>query len=398
MKIAYFDCFAGISGDMIIGSFLDSGLDFNMLKSELDKLKLDDYHLKAEKVTRSNIAGTKFNVICNENRKKRSLNDIEKIINKSTLEKKIKKQSLEIFGRLARVEAAIHGKNIDEIYFHEIGAIDSIIDIVGTVISIKLLAIEKIYSSKIHVGTGSINTEHGRLPLPAPAAAELLKGIPVYSEGIGSELTTPTGAALISSLAEEFGVVPEMEIDSIGYGAGARDLEIPNMLRIFTGVTFQKRCINDLKIMLETNIDDMNPQFYQYVSERLFAAGAIDVYTVPIIMKKSRPGIILNVLSSREDADRLADIIFTETTSSGIRINPVRRKILEREIRSIETKYGAIKVKIHISGDKVINISPEYEDCAEKARQNGAPVKKVYDEAKESAQKQIGINYPDNNY
>jgi len=392
MKIAYFDCFAGISGDMIIGAFIDSGVDFNTLKNELDKLNVKDYGLKSSVVLKNGIRGTKFDVIVREQKHHRNLQDITKIITESSLDNDIKKRSVAIFTDIARVEANVHGKTISEVHFHEVGALDSIIDIVGAVIALKLSGIERVYCSPVNTGSGFAETAHGTLPVPAPATAELLRGIPVYSSGIRCELTTPTGAAIISNFAEDFGEMPEMKISKTGYGAGTKDLSMPNLLRIFTGDMADEEYLTDHVIMCETNIDDMNPELYQHISQCLFKKGALDVFYTPVIMKKERPALVLNILAEENNIDPLLDILFRETTSSGVRLNKMMRKKLHREIVPIDTRYGKINVKVHRKGGKIVTISPEYEDCRKIAEEKGIPLNEVYDESISQARKTVQID------
>lgn len=390
MKIAYFDCFSGVSGDMILGALTDAGLDLRELESELGKLKISGYKIKAEKTARKRISGTKFSVdIINKQNVRRRLQDIVEIIDQSDLDDDIKDLSKKTFKKLATVEAKIHGESIEEIHFHEIGGLDSIIDVIGSLIGIKKLGIEAIYSSKIHVGTGFIESRHGVLPVPAPATLALLKGIPIYSKGIEAELTTPTGAAILTTTSRSFGNMPKMKIEKIGYGAGSRELEIPNLLRVYVGETEDGEYEEDSVILIETNIDDMNPEFFDYVSEILFGQGALDVFMTPIFMKKNRPAIMLSVLTIPDKLDETLSTIFTETTTLGVRIHRLERKCLAREIISVKTRFGEIKVKISKIEEKIKNIAPEYEDCKEVAVKQGIPLKNVFDEAKRAAQKTL---------
>lgn len=386
MKVAYFDCFAGISGDMILGALIDAGLDIENLKIELSKLGVDGWRISSEKVVKNGISGTKVKVITEEQHAHRHLKNIVQIIDDSSLDDTIKNDSKAIFERLAEVEAKIHNTTPDKIHFHEVGALDAIIDIVGAVAGITLLGIEKIYSSKIHVGTGFVDCAHGKIPLPAPATVELLKGIPIYSTGIENELTTPTGAAIISSLAEQFGANPSFQILSTGYGAGSRDLNIPNMLRLMIGEIVENGFDSDVATLIETNIDDMNPEFFDYVIERVFKAGALDAYITPIFMKKNRPGSMLSVLCPSDKQDNILEIIFTETTTLGVRIQRVERKKLQREIKTAKTKYGDIRVKIGFLDNRVKSIMPEYDDCKTIAEKLNIPIREIYEEARTSAE------------
>jgi uncharacterized protein (TIGR00299 family) protein len=287
---------------------------------------------------------------------------------------------------LAFVEAKIHNCNPGDVHFHEIGGIDSIVDIVGALLGLKLFGIEAVYASRIPVGKGFIECKHGILPLPAPATLELLKGIPIYPQNTEGELVTPTGIAILKNVAKDFGVFPEMKIESIGYGAGSRDLKIPNLLRIWIGKTAS--CVKygeDDVILIETNLDDMNPEFFGYTSEKLIEIGALDVFMTPIFMKKNRPGTLLSVLITPDKLEETQSIIFSETTSLGIRIQHIERKKLLREIITVDTLYGCIRVKVGKIGEEIKNISPEYDDCKKIAVKEGIPLKIVYDEAKEAA-------------
>lgn len=383
MTIVYFDCFSGISGDMILGALLDAGLEIDALRIELAKLGLQGYTISSEKVARSGLAATKLHLnLENKNQPARRLEDIRNIIQASSLSASIKKRSIAIFERLAEAEAKVHGTTKEHVHFHELGALDAIMDIVGASIGIELLGVTEIISSPINLGSGSVHTEHGRLPVPAPATAELLKGIPVYSSSTAFELTTPTGAAIISSLAAIFGPLPQMKINRIGHGAGSKDLPgQPNTLRVFLGEA-AAAYDEDSSIVIETNIDDMNPQVYDYLIEQLMKAGAQDVFLAPIIMKKGRPAILLSVLTERTNLDAALGIIFRETTSIGVRIHEVSRRRLLREIREVETRHGKVRIKISKQGDDILNAAPEYEDCKRIAEQRQMPLKQIIEEAK----------------
>ena len=382
MKIAYFDCFSGISGDMILGALADLGNDFSFIKKELKKLDLKGYSLSHKKVKRGVIETTRVDVkVTEKSSSKRNLKSIISIIKNSGLAEKIKNDSIKIFRRLAEAEATVHGTTIYKVHFHEVGAIDSIVDIVGSVIGIHHLNISKIVSSSINVGSGFVKCDHGTLPVPAPAVVEMLRGVPCFSSGIRQELTTPTGAAVIVTLANEFGSLPELKTDRVGYGAGGKNLkEMPNALRIILG---ELSIANELKkeiFVLETNIDDMNPEFYDVVMEKLFQAGAVDVFLTPIIMKKNRPATKLSVLTQQQNVEMLANEVLKNTTSFGIRFYPVERVMLEREFQEIETVLGKVKVKIGKRDGEVCHISPEYEHCKKISREQGIPIKKVYEE------------------
>ncbi len=389
MKIAYFDCFSGVSGDMILGALLDAGLDIRELEAGLGKLKISGYKLKVERTARKGISGTKFSVDIIEQNVERRLKDIVEIIDQSDLDDDIKDLSKKTFKELATVEASIHGKSIDEIHFHEVGGLDSIIDVIGSLIGIKKLGIEATYSSKIHVGTGFLECQHGVLPTPAPATLALLKGIPIYSTGIEAELATPTGVCVLKTLSQDFGIMPEIKVEKVGYGAGSRELEIPNLLRVYVGETNQGGYEKDEVILIETNIDNMNPELLGYASEILLKQGVLDVFMTPIFMKKNRPGTMLSVLTTWDRLDDILSTIFKEMTTLGVRIRHLERKRLSREIISMKTRFGEIKVKIGKIGNQIKNITPEYESCKEIAVKQGIPLKDIYDEAKETARKAL---------
>jgi uncharacterized protein (TIGR00299 family) protein len=382
MRIAYFDCFSGVSGDMILGALLDAGLELHDLEVELGRLRLGGFRLKAEKTTRQGISGTKFSVEIQDHHAERHLKDITDIVDQSDLSDDIKTTSKRIFTELASVEARIHNKSIDEVHFHEVSGLDSIIDVIGSIIGLKKLGLESVHVSKIHVGTGFVECRHGTLPVPAPATLEMLKGIPVFSKGIDAELVTPTGIAILKNVAKSFGDMPEMRIEGIGYGAGSRELQIPNLLRICIGETCEDKCVRDEVILVETNIDDMNPEIFGYVSEQLLAQGALDVFMTPIYMKKNRPATLLSVLTTKDKFEVILSTVFSETTALGVRIHSLDRRKLERQTLSVKTVMGDIRVKVSKIGKEIKNIAPEYEDCREIAAKRGIPLKDVYEAAR----------------
>ena len=379
MKIAYFDAFSGISGDMTIAAFLNAGLDENEFLTELSKLKLSGFEIEIKKVIRNGIIATKFEVIVKEKQKEhRHLSDIFEIIDASDLSEFVKQTSKKIFTNIAQVEAKIHNTTVEEVHFHEVGAIDSIIDIVGTTICIEKFKIEKIFASKIPLGSGSFTqTQHGKMPIPSPATLELLKNFPVTLTDIPFELTTPTGASIIATLAE-YGLEKEtIKINSVGYGAGNFDIpNQPDLLRIIIGEIPQK--FNEEKLLLvETNIDDMNPEIYPYVIEKLLHSGANDAYLVPVIMKKGRPGILLSTLVNETKLDDILKVIFTQTTTLGVRILEIRRKKLKREQKEIDTPFGKVKFKIAIIENSE-RLVPEFEECKRIAEERNIPLIQVY--------------------
>lgn len=388
MKIAYFDCFSGISGDMTLGAFVDAGLDFAVLQEQLARLRLHGYTLSAEKVKRAGISGTKVQVLISSTDTSKHhhdhhhhthlrFSDIQAIIEKSTLHHGVKDDSIRIFQRLAMVEAKVHNTTMEEVHFHEVGAIDSIIDIVGSVIAIRHLEIEKIYFSPVPTGYGYTTCEHGSFPIPPPATAELLKNQVVKSVDVAKELTTPTGAAIITTLGEGLRTNPEMKVMQIGYGAGSNDNpNIPNLLRIFIGETTHQG-IDEMWIV-ETNIDNMTGEVLGYVMDKLFEAGAADAYFTPIQMKKGRPGTIVSAIVSEIHLPSVESVLFNETMTFGIRKYKVLRTILARELKEFDSALGKIKVKIGKCNDDLKTISPEYEDCRRIAEEKGIPLRQVY--------------------
>ncbi len=385
MTTAYFDCFSGISGDMTLGAIVDAGVSIDTLRAELAKLNLPGYEIAAEKVVRSGLAATKVNVILDKKEQpRRRLEDIRKIIESSSFADAIKRKSMQIFERLARAEASVHGTTTDKVHFHEVGAVDAIVDIVGSVIGLELLGIDEITGSPINLGSGIVHTRHGTLPVPSPAATELLKGIPVYSSSVPFELTTPTGAAIISTLSASFGPLPPTRLSRVAHGAGNKDVPgQPNVLRLMIGEP-EAMYDEDSSIVVETNIDDMNPQVYDYIIERLMKQGAQDAYLSPIIMKKGRPAMLLSVLADRSKIDWVLDTIFRETTSIGVRIHEVGRKKLNREIKEVDTVYGMVRVKVSRKGNEVLTATPEYDDCRRIAEEKQVPLKTVMEEAKKA--------------
>lgn len=388
MKIAYFDCFSGISGDMTVGALLDAGLKIETLEKELKKLSLSGYQLEVKKVVKKGISATQFKVKIKEEGVERRFKDILTILEKSKLDEEIKKDTKKIFFNIAQAESKIHQKDIDKIHFHEIGGLDSIVDITSAVIGIKTLGIEEIHSSALPVGKGFVKCAHGVIPVPAPATLELLKNIPTYSGGIESEMITPTGAAIISTLAKSFGKQPLMKIERIGYGAGEKEFTIPNLLRINIGEKiakdkdFKDDYISDEAVLIETNIDDMNPEFYDYIMDKLFSQGALDVFLTPIQMKKNRPAHMLSIIVYEQNLKEILEVLFSESTTLGVRVREVKRLRLGQQNFMVETKYGKIKVKVGMFKGEIKNIAPEYEDCKKMAKQHQVPLKEVYEEAK----------------
>jgi len=389
MKIAYFDCFSGISGNMILGALLDAGLELSALEEALSGLGVSGYRIVARKVRKRHITGTLVEVEIREKGVERHLGDVLDIIERSDLPEDIKGNCRSIFTRLAEAEARVHGLGVDDIHFHEVGALDAIVDVVGSVAGLRLLGVERVYASPVHVGHGTVECAHGLLPVPAPATLELLRGVPIYGRDVGAELVTPTGAAILTTLAQGFGAAPSIRVERVGYGAGSRDLPFPNLLRVSIGPTAEGmgEYEEDIVTLIETNIDDMNPQLYEHVMGRLFAAGALDVFLTPIQMKRGRPGIQFSVLVGEEHLADVLDVLFTETTTIGVRACPMRRWKLARERVVVETRYGPVWVKVARRGKAVLNVAPEYRDCQRIASERGVPLKEVYQAALDAARK-----------
>ncbi len=378
MKILYFDCFSGVSGDMTLAALLDLGLPLEKLREELKKLALENYSLEVHPGNRSGIAALGLEVkVGPREENHRHFSQIREMILKSLLAPEVKEVSLAIFQRLAEAEARVHKKTVEEVHFHEVGAVDSIVDIVGTAIGLHYFKPQKIFTSELPVGRGFVQCQHGRLPLPAPATVEVLKGYPVKSVPVEGELVTPTGAAIVAALSSKVSPFPSMIVEKIGYGMGKKEFpDRPNLLRLVLGETSEDY-LTDRAIVLESNLDDMNPEFYDYLMERLFQKGALDVALSPLQMKKNRPGTLLRVIAEEKDAEALSELILRESTTLGVRSFSVDRKKLPREVREVETRYGKIRVKV--SGE--VRFQPEYDDCRRIAREKGVPIQEVYWEA-----------------
>lgn len=384
MRQAYLDGSSGISGDMFLGALLDAGFDAHRLLEELKKLSLGFYKLKRTRAPRGGIWGTRWEVEVAGEQPARKLADIEELIGKATLSDAVKSRALKIFRRLAAAEGKIHNQPPGEVHFHEVGAVDAIIDIVGACVGLEALEISELVSSPLNVGGGRVEAEHGSLPVPAPATAELLQGIPVYSSGVEGELVTPTGAAIISTLAASFGPLPSFKIERIGYGAGAKEFpKHANVARLFLGERLAAvkaetgRPGDELVSIIEANLDDMSPQLYGYLVDQALAAGALDVTCSSVQMKKNRPGLQVTILTTPEKADALAQLVFEQTTTIGLRIYEARRKVLEREHVEVETPYGKVRMKVAKREGKVMNAAPEFDDCEKLAIEKAVSLKQV---------------------
>jgi pyridinium-3,5-bisthiocarboxylic acid mononucleotide nickel chelatase len=383
MRICYFDAFSGISGDMTVGALVDAGADWSQLEGALLSLGLDA-KFRLEKTKRKGIAASKFFVDFEEQKKHRHLPHIEKIILGGALSENAKRNSLAVFRRLGDAEAKSHNVPIEKVHFHEVGAVDSISDIVGACVALDLLGVEEIRGSRINVGGGTVTTEHGVLPVPTPATAELLKGVPIYSAGPEVELTTPTGAALITTLASGFGTIPSVEVEAQGFGAGTKEFSMQaNVLRVLIGNRTYATEPTTVSV-LEANIDDVTPQVLGYAMERLLDSGALDVTLTPIYMKKNRPATQVSVISAPEMQEQLTAILFAETPTLGIRVYQAERRILARHTVSVETPYGAVRVKYSDQG----SFNPEYEDCRKAAQENKVSLRAVIAEASAAYQTQ----------
>ncbi|UCD72235.1 MAG: nickel pincer cofactor biosynthesis protein LarC [Syntrophobacterales bacterium] len=382
MRVCYLDCFSGISGNMVLGALIDIGLPKSILLEELSKLGVEPFDIEVKRDERMRIHGTHVKVrVRGDGGPQRSYREIKLMIEESPLDLPVKDRSLNIFHRLATAEAKVHGEKIDEVHFHEVGALDSIVDVVGAAVGMSHLAIERVFASRIPVGSGFVHGQHGRLPVPAPATLEILKGIPIYSSSLNEELVTPTGAAILTSLSAGFGNIPEMRIERVGYGMGDRVFEeVPNVLRIILGEG-EGPCEGDRVWVVETDIDDMSSEIHGYLMEKLPEMGALDVTFTPIQMKKSRPGITIKILCYEAEVDMIIDTLFRESTSIGVRLYSVRRAKLSRKIEEVETKYGTVRLKVSTDHrGRIVNVMPEYEDCKRIAKAIGIPLKEVYRE------------------
>lgn len=379
MKIAYLDCFSGVSGDMFVGSLLDAALPLEELTRTLSGLKLNGYTISAKREERHHISGTRFTVAVQEkSHKARHLRDIREILESSDLPPSVVVRAGSVFEKLAIAEGKIHNISPDEVHFHEVGAVDSIIDIVATMVGTHLLGIEKFFASTIPVGSGMIASAHGNIPVPSPATIALLKGVPIYSGGQDVEMVTPTGASLVTSLSSSFGPVPPMIVESVGYGVGSRTLaDRPNLLRILIGNDSDKENSETVAV-LESNLDDMSPELLGYLMDRLFDAGAHDVSFLPTQMKKNRPGIQLQVVGQPQDRERLTAIIFRESTTLGVRYRFSQRAVLKREELTVDSPWGKMRVKKVITQEGKTRLLPEYEECRRIAKDNNLALRDVY--------------------
>ena len=390
MTIAFFDCFSGIAGDMVLGALIAAGVPLEAIASPLEKLPLEPFELEAVRVERLGINATALRVRATEGAVVRPYASIRSIVEDAELPARPKAHALRIFQRLAEAEAIVHGRDVAHVVFHELGGVDTIIDVVGTALGLEHLGVERVHASAVATGMGMMRTEHGMYPIPGPAVVELLKEVPIYSRGIPNELVTPTGAAILAATAVSFGDIPPMRVARVGYGAGTRELDIPNVLRVLIG----EAAGEDSEfgpvpaVQLEANIDDMNPEFYEYVLERLFAAGAQDAWVTPITMKRGRPAVTLHVLCGPGEESACREVVFAETTTLGLRRRAVEKWTLPREIHTVELDGGSVRVKVARGpGGAVTGIAPEYSDCAGLARETGRPLKEIFATALEAARR-----------
>ena len=384
MRLAYLDCSSGISGDMFLAALLDAGVEFDRLRAELKKIDLGTYDFTQGRVMRKGLAGNHVDIVVPDTQPHRHLSHLEKLIGGAALAEAVKQRALTVFRRLGEAEARLHNQPIEKIHFHEVGAVDAVLDIVGVCLGLAILGNPELFCSPLNVGGGSVQAAHGTLPVPAPATAELLKGIPVYSSGVVSELVTPTGAALVSTLATGFGPVPAMKVERLGYGAGTKDFPThPNIARLMLGEktgdagTMPGGTSDETVVVIEANIDDMNPQLYGHFAEKALVAGALDVTCSPLQMKKNRPGLLVSVISKPELEGALTRLLFEETTTIGVRITEARRKVLKREVVKVETAFGPVNMKVARLKGKIVNVSPEFEDCRRLADEKAVPLKEV---------------------
>ncbi|HVL91321.1 MAG TPA: nickel pincer cofactor biosynthesis protein LarC [Actinomycetota bacterium] len=385
--VAYFDCFSGVAGDMTLGALIDAGVPLDEIEAGLAKLPIEPFELEVTRVERLGISAIGVRVRAADTGVLRTYAAVRALIEQAELAERPKELALTIFRRLAEAEAKVHGKEVSRVAFHELGSVDTLVDIVGASIALDLLGIEEVHASAVATGMGMIRTDHGIYPVPGPAVVELLKGAPMYSRGIPTELVTPTGAAILAATARSFGDMPQIRVKTVGYGAGTRELEIPNVLRVIVGEMVADEQFGPVPaVVLESNIDDMNPELYEYVLERLFSVGAQDVWTTPIVMKKGRPAVTLSILCGPAEEQAVREVLFSETTTLGLRRRAVEKWMLPREVITVQVEGGTVRVKVaRAFGGRVTGASPEYADCVRVAREAQRPLKDVYAEAAAAA-------------
>jgi uncharacterized protein (TIGR00299 family) protein len=379
MRVAYFDCSSGASGDMVLGALVDAGCPLETLETALTRLGVEGWRLEARPVERGGLRGTHLGVRTDPTRRFHDLGDMLRPIERSTLPDSVKTRAASVLRRLAEAEARVHRVPVEAVHFHEVGDLDTLVDVVGSVAGLDALGVDRVHVSPLPIGSGTVETAHGRLPVPAPATVELLRGFPVYDNGVAAELVTPTGAAILTTLGKP-GRLPAMTLERIGSGAGSRELAIPNLLRVLVGEASQTEADPadvETLVSVETTIDDMSPQLYEPLMERLLRAGALDVYLTPVVMKRSRPGTVLTVLAPPAVADRLVEVLFRETTTIGVRWSEVRRRRLPREMLRLETTFGPVTFKVSSLDGQVVTVTPEFEEVRRIADRDGRAVREV---------------------
>lgn len=392
MKTAYFDCIGGASGDMLLGALVDAGLPVAALEAELAKLHLEDFHLHVAKVSKNCFAATKVDVHVHDHAPERHLREIREIVEQSDVSPGVKERAMRVFTRICEVEAGIHGMSVEDVHLHEVGGVDAIVDVVGVLAAVESLEIKRVVVSPLPMGRGFIRGAHGQIPLPAPATLGLLKGVPLCGSPIDVEFVTPTGAALLVELADAWGPLPAMTLREIGYGAGTRDLPIPNVLRVMLGDALASGpWLSETVTVLETNLDNDRGEVIGHTLQRLRAEGALDAIAIPAQMKKDRPAHVIKVLAQPSDADRLEHILFEETSTLGIRRSDLRRDFLHRRFDSVETRFGPIQVKVATLPSGRLRATPEYEDCRKAAEKHGVTLQQVTHEAEHAAAHKFGI-------
>ncbi len=391
VRVVYFDCPSGASGDMILGALVDAGVSVETLRGELAKLGVSGWRLSAREVRRGAFRATKVDVdVDGTQQAHRHLGDIVGILERSGLPQPVVEGAVRVFRRLAEAEARVHGSSVEEVHFHEVGAVDAIVDVTGAVAALRLLGADSVHVSALPIGGGFVESAHGRIPIPGPGTVELLRNFPVVDTGVQMELVTPTGAAILTTLATSAGRMPAMTVERVGYGAGTRDLPgVPNVLRVFVGET-AGGAADETVAQVETTIDDMSPQLYEPLMERLFEAGALDVFLTPVIMKRSRPGTVLTALCAPERVADLSRVLFEESSTIGLRWSEVSRARLEREMVTIPTAYGALPFKVSRLGGRVVTVTPEFADVVRLAREKSLPVREVLDQARADARRHFG--------
>jgi len=393
MKVAYFDCPSGAAGDMIMASLVDAGVPLGALRAELGKLPLEGWTLTAREVRKGAFRATKVDVEIDRHAHlhHRSLGDILDILERSSLEVSVKARAARIFTRLAEAEARVHGTDRESVHFHDVGAVDAIVDVTGGIIALDLAGVEAVHISALPIGGGLVGGPHGRIPVPGPGTAELLRGFPVVDTGVKAELVTPTGAAILTTLAASAGRMPSLTVEAVGYGAGTMDLpDTPNILRCFLGTTTTAAAGDETVLQVETTIDDMSPQLYEPLIERLFGAGALDVFLQPVIMKRGRPGIVVTALCAPDQVSDLSRALFEESTTIGVRWSEWRRARLDREMIVLTTAYGAIPFKVSRLGGRIMTITPEFADVARIAREKSLPAREVLEQARADGRRLLG--------